>query len=137
MAGEPQCPYCGYPSALASSAEVYGGRDYGPIYICRTCDAYVGCHKGTTKPLGRLANKELREWKKKAHAVFDPVWELPRESLLQSGFRGPPRSKAYARLAYLLGIPFNDCHIGMFDVEQCKQVVDLCLSGVIHDKQRR
>ena len=31
--------------------------------------AYVGVHKGTDKPLGRLANAELRYWKKRAHAA--------------------------------------------------------------------
>jgi len=46
------------------------------IYLCRSCDAYVGVHKGTDKPKGRLANAELREYKKKAHSAFDPLWRF-------------------------------------------------------------
>ncbi|MFB5268120.1 zinc-finger-containing protein [Paenibacillus enshidis] len=37
--------------------------------------AYVGVHDGTDIPLGRLANRELRELKKQCHALFDPVWK--------------------------------------------------------------
>ncbi len=29
------CPYCGKPTELMDSAEIYGGTSYGPIYICR------------------------------------------------------------------------------------------------------
>lgn len=117
----PECPYCDGRSVLASSAEVYGGRDYGPIYLCRPCDAYVGCHPGTTKPLGRLANAELRQWKQRAHAAFDPLWK--RGSKQQ---RFKRRRDAYAWLANNMGLSGDACHIGMFNVTQCKQVVDLC-----------
>ena len=53
------CPYCGERAVYTNSKEVYG-RSYGMIYLCRPCDAYVGVHDGTAKPLGRLANAELR-----------------------------------------------------------------------------
>ena len=59
------CDYCGRPAQLTDSAIVYG-RSYGLIYYCAPCQAWVGVHKGTTTPLGRLANHELREWKKAA-----------------------------------------------------------------------
>lgn len=69
----PICPYCERPAEfLASSARVYHGRDYGPVWACLPCAAWVGCHKGTTQPLGRLANAELRKAKMAAHAAFDP-----------------------------------------------------------------
>jgi hypothetical protein len=127
------CPYCQSPVELASSAKVYGGRDFGMAYICTrwpACDAYVGVHKGTDKPLGRLANAELREWKKKAHAAFDPLWMKKLEKRRQE--RGPEYKKAFARgsgyrwLSEQLGIDQKDCHIGMFDVETCKRVVEVC-----------
>ena len=38
------CPYCGRRTSLADSAEVYHGRSYGMMYICRPCGVYVGCH---------------------------------------------------------------------------------------------
>ncbi|MBO7256277.1 MAG: hypothetical protein J6V04_03005 [Bacteroidales bacterium] len=39
------CPYCGKDSELIDSSEIYG-TSYGPMYICRDCDAYVGCYTG-------------------------------------------------------------------------------------------
>ena len=36
------------------------GVDYGMIYYCPQCGAYVGVHKGTDRAKGRLANAELR-----------------------------------------------------------------------------
>lgn len=65
------CDYCGRQAEYVDSKVVYG-KSYGMMYLCRNCMAYVGVHKGTDKPLGRLANAELRYWKKRAHAVFDP-----------------------------------------------------------------
>ena len=69
------CPYCRKPAKfMESSALIYHGRNYGPVYACMPCGAWVGCHPNTTRPLGRLANAELREMKMKTHAAFDPIW---------------------------------------------------------------
>lgn len=108
------CPYCGATTEYVDSEVIYG-RSYGMVYLCRPCDAYVGVHKGTDKALGRLANAELREWKKKAHAAFDPVWK-ERQS----------RNKAYKWLSKALGINRKHTHIGMFDIEECKRTVEVC-----------
>ena len=112
------CPYCSGRAEYTDSAEVYRGRSYGMIWLCRPCFAYVGCHKGGDKPLGRLANAELRAWKQKAHRAFDPMWKGKKTS----------RGQAYLWLAEKLQIDRADCHIGMFDVEACKRVVELCSS---------
>ena len=64
-------------------------------------------------PLGRLANSALRKLKNKAHCVFDPLW--------LSG--GMTRTEAYTWLAEQLGIPFRDCHIGMFDERLCRMAI--------------
>jgi len=87
------------------------------VYLCRTCDAYVGVHKGTDRPLGRLADAELRHWRKVAHASFDPLWQL-------GTFLGR-RGDAYRWLAEQMGLPEEKTHIGMFDVSQCQQVIIL------------
>lgn len=79
--------------------------------------AYVGVHKGTDRPLGRLANAELRYWKKAAHAVFDPLWQ-------RGPFRGH-RNVAYGWLAQKMNLPIEKTHIGMFDVEQCKKAIQI------------
>lgn len=114
------CDYCGKPADKVTGADVYPTRPdlaHKTIYRCLPCKAHVGCHPGTDKPLGRLANEELRRAKMAAHAAFDPRW------------KGKPkgeRGAAYAWLAGALGISQDDCHIGMFDVATCKRVVTLC-----------
>ena len=88
------------------------------IYLCPCCHAYVGVHKGTNIPLGRLADTELRGWKAAAHAVFDPLWK-----------RGGPfdghRDFAYQWLSARMGLPEGKTHIGMFDVQECKKAIDI------------
>ncbi len=112
-----RCDYCGTRTDFVDSAMVYG-RSYGMIYLCPRCHAYVGVHKGTDKPLGRLANAELRVWKGAAHAVFDPLWK----------YGGPfyhNRNGAYRWLSEKMGLPVEKTHIGMFDVAECKRVIDI------------
>lgn len=111
------CDYCGRKAEYVKSKEIYG-RSYGyRIYLCRHCGAWVGCHKGTDKPLGRLANAELRRWKHAAHNAFDPLWK-------SGPFQGR-RKQAYRWLAEKMQLPEELTHIGMFDVEQCKQVIQI------------
>lgn len=114
-----KCPYCQQETHLVTGKLIYPHRydlEDKQFYLCKPCDAYVGCHKGTNKPLGRLANAELRRYKIKAHALFDPVWK--------SG--NMPRAEAYKWLAESLNIPAKDCHIGEFDIELCKKVIEIC-----------
>ena len=109
------CPYCGAKAEFRDSAMIYG-RSYGMVYVCSNypvCDAYVGVHKGTDRPLGRLANTELRYWKKRAHDALDNLWKSRRYS----------RSKAYRIAADIMGTPITETHIGMFDVQECKDLI--------------
>lgn len=114
---EVTCPYCGKLAEYVDSAEIYHGVSYGMIYLCRPCKSYVGVHKGTDRPLGRLADAQLREWKKAAHAAFDPLWQF-------GEFRHR-RNDAYRWLAEQMGLPVEETHIGMFDVEQCQRVIQI------------
>ncbi len=113
------CPYCSKIALRVTGADIYPHRPdlhNNHFWQCKECDAYVGCHPGTKKPLGRLANAELRQAKKKAHSVFDSVWRYGEMT----------RTKAYLWLAGQLEINISDCHIGMFDVETCKKAIDVC-----------
>jgi Fe-S cluster biosynthesis and repair protein YggX len=116
------CSYCSQPTEYVDSAKVYG-RTFGMIYHCISCEAWVGVHKGTNKALGRLANKALRKWKQEAHKYFDPLW---RKKMQQGFSKTKARHKAYKWLAKQMGLPVKETHIGMFDVDQCKQVVEIC-----------
>lgn len=115
----PACPYCERTARLVNGHAIYpqAGPWLGrkPFWLCSGCNAYVGCHPGTTRPLGRLANAELRRWKIEAHKAFDPLWK--------SG--GMTRREAYHWLAGQLDIPGRQCHIGMFDEATCRRVVEL------------
>jgi hypothetical protein len=127
-----ECPYCHQPAPLVSGLEVYPHRRdlwRRNFYKCSPCGAWVGCHPAAgaqggghgdgTVPMGRLANEELRAAKQAAHAAFDPMWMRTRES------RGKARRKAYGWLALQLCIPVERCHIGEFDLEMCRKVVEV------------
>lgn len=115
------CPYCGGAPEKVDSSEIYG-KSYGPIMLCRPCRAWVGFHKDG-RVLGRLANAELREAKKAAHASFDELWRRK----IAKGFTKPiARALAYKWLSESMGTPPEHTHIGMFDAEQCGRVVELC-----------
>lgn len=115
----PDCNYCNQPAELVTGADIYPHRkDLASkrFWRCSPCAAWVGCHPGTDKPLGRLANAELRTAKQAAHAAFDPIW--------RSG--DVHRGVAYRSLAKKLGLSIEQCHIGMFDIAMCRRVVEVC-----------
>jgi len=121
-----KCRYCHEPAKLTRLGDIgypYQ-RDYGPMYVCIADQAWVGCHPGTTKPLGGLANAELREWKIKAHAAFDPLWQakIRRDGCSKS----QARKAGYRWLSEQLSIPFEKTHIGYMDVDECRRVVEVC-----------
>jgi zinc-finger-containing domain len=119
------CDYCGGPAEfLPESRRLYRGKDWGPVWHCAPCGAWVGCHPGTTRPLGRLADADLRWAKAKAHEVFDPLW---RARMTRDGLRqGHARAKAYRWLAAQLGIERSACHIGMFDLPTARRAIEIC-----------
>lgn len=115
----PTCPYCSATALLVKGDAIYPGLPHlhhKSFWKCVCSDVYVGCHPGTDKPLGRLADAELRRAKSEAHGSFDRLWK---SGLMK---RGP----AYGWLAGRLGIGVDQCHIGMFDVLLCKETVKIC-----------
>lgn len=123
------CQYCGQAAKLVTGEIIYPSRKdlhANKFYHCKPCDAYVGCHKGTTQPFGTLSNSELRFARRKAHLHFDGVWK--------SG--NLTKGQAYKHLAKLLNIDSRDCHIGMFDLDTCRNVVTLVKNKMFHRKNR-
>lgn len=111
------CPYCGQKAQLVDSKEIYR-QSYGMMWLCRPCEAYVGVHRDSKKfkPLGTLANAELRKLRNETHRVFDPLWKNnPRRT----------RKEAYALLANLMQIPPEQCHVAMFDKSRCLKAIEL------------
>jgi hypothetical protein len=116
------CPYCGAGLEYVTSEEHYG-RDYGTqILRCErypACDAYVGCHKHDGRPKGTVANKELRDWRIRAHKVFDIQWQFCRD-------KRKGRGRAYTWMQRVMGLGQDEAHIGLFTIEQCKLLVTKC-----------
>jgi len=120
------CPTCNVETEKVASEVIYPNKpDYGTFYRCPNCKAYVGCHKGGDKALGRVANAVLRTAKGRAHKAFDALW--------QDGYM--KRKEAYKWLAQALGIPEPYTHIGMFGVETCRKVVELSTAKLLELKE--
>ena len=114
------CPYCGQPVKLTTGKTLYPHRpdlQAKRFYVCAPCNARCGCHGTTDRPLGRLANANLRQARMAAHAAFDPIWQYARHG---------ERKRAYTWLASQLGIALADCHIGEFDLDTCRRVISIC-----------
>jgi hypothetical protein len=115
-----RCDYCDKPARLVRGNVIYPSMKdlhHKQYWHCAPCEAHVGCHPNTSKPLGRLANASLRAAKMRAHEAFDPLWKSQEMT----------RTDAYAWLAEALGISKANCHIGMMDDNMCMRVVTVCV----------
>ena len=119
------CAPCNQPAELVDSAKIYGpGTYYGKFWHCEHCKAYVGVHKDTDQPLGTLANKDLRSWRQKAHEYFDPKWK--KKAQIAKISISKAKNLGYEWLAKQLDYTRAECHIAMFNVAECKQVIQIC-----------
>lgn len=126
------CPYCdGAAEFFQSSAHFFGGHDYGPLWACLPCHAWVGVHRDTRRPLGRLADEQTRRLRTEAHRYFDHLWHRklgdlsPQKRRLGVTLKAA-RAAAYEWLGQRLGMTRAECHIGLFDAEQCREVIAVC-----------
>lgn len=113
-----KCPYCNKEALWVSNEMVYGKR-YGKSYMCYYCPkdgAYVGCHENSKRPLGTMANRELRQWRMKAHARIDPYWRSKHPLM--------SRKELYQKLYKIFG---KEIHVGESDIEMCKQIINVQL----------
>ncbi len=117
------CRYCGSVIRLVPAESIYGMKaakrlgligEY--IYQCQNCSARVGCHKGTTRPLGNVANEALRLKRIETHHIFDAYWKSQHMT----------RTGAYKWLSQHMRLPAKQTHIGGFEMDQCQQVIDSC-----------
>jgi hypothetical protein len=116
----PVCLECASTLAvLTPGVKIYPHRPdlhHRAFWRC-PCGAYCRCHDGTTRPVGRPAGAATRRARMRLHDVLDPLWQEG------SGSRSKRRRAVYQRLARALGIPEQDCHVGLFDAAMCVQAI--------------
>ena len=117
-----KCQYCG-SQAFLRPASVLNKKEKAEesamFYVCArypVCDAYVTAHNGTLLPMGTLANRQLRQKRRAAHAAFNQLWQ----SKLMT------RKEAYRWLQNQLGIAAEDAHIAKFMDYRCDETIRLC-----------
>lgn len=119
------CRYCGSVIRLVPAKTIYGeaaarlGLKKEFIYQCQNCNARVGCHKGTKRPLGNVANETLRLKRMETHQIFDAFWKA----------QGMSRTQGYKWMAKYMELPEDHAHIGGFEMDQCQKLIDLCIKG--------
>lgn len=118
------CPECGGEMVLRESHK-YNRPFYGCINFPQ-CRATHGAHPDG-KPLGIPGDAETKRWRMAAHDALDPLWGRDEEKL-HPQIRKRYRRSVYWWLGEMLGIHNikEHCHIGLFNVEQCQQVIALC-----------
>lgn len=118
-----RCPYCGRPVQLRPASYVYGEDNLDPqsfLYVCNgypnACDAYVGAHKKNKRPMGTLANSELRHKRIEAHRALNRIW--------QEGYM--TKHGTYIWLQNRLNLRKQDMHIGKFSDYLCMEIIREC-----------
>ena len=123
-----RCPYCGAIADLRPASEIYGDPNAeGVLFVCRNypgCKSYVHVYPGTNRPLGPLANGDLRHLRIVAHRKFDLIW--------QKGVMS--RQQAYRWMADFFCIPLREAHIGQFSEYRCQELIRKC--DVVLQKNR-
>lgn len=129
MSYKKPCFYCNKEVILVKGNVVYpqlDGLHHKNFWACSdpTCNAYVGCHSGTTKSMGIVARKELRKLRNTCHINFDGLWR----SL------NVKRSIAYNWIAWFCGTQ-PDCpewlkerttlHFGYMREPECNYILEL------------
>lgn len=143
--GPARCNECGGTTRLTDGAEVYPYRPdlrTKPIWRCDPCGAYIGCHPGTTCPLGTAAGPETR----RARSILHTRWLLPIWREAWRYYNEPDRHvtpnrrrkaahkarpRVYAFLADRLGLSADECHVGLFTIRQC-EAAQRVLAGVTY-----
>jgi len=68
------------------------------------------------RQLARNLSTDVAVARGEAHAAFDPLWKSGKFT----------RTAAYKWLATQMGVRTEDCHMEMFNVAQCRKVVEIC-----------
>lgn len=108
------CPDCG---SLMHLVEFKGKA----LYKCSRAEQTFcrGCHgaKSDGSPMGTPAHWTVRAVRRKAHQVFDLLWNTGSPRISRDG--------AYRWLQGAMQLPSDKAHISHFDIEQCERMIRL------------
>lgn len=124
------CDNCGHTDIKLTNNDVIYGKVHGKwpkIWYCKACGAAVSCHPESKYPMGKMADRETRAARGRAHKHFDQIF---------NHYRIMGRSSAYTWLASAMGIPRNKCHISYFSADQCGLVVKLSKAKIKQHKKK-
>lgn len=131
--GQVLCDYCKQPAELVRKHKTHvGGNEMRAwFWECKPCEAWVKAHHNspTKKPMGRLANYELRAARNAAYNAFNPLWQAMVDRVMRengASLGKGVRGKAYQWLAEKMGIDPMECDFLYFDIDRCQQVVEIC-----------
>ncbi|MBR5172236.1 MAG: hypothetical protein IKW14_02425 [Phascolarctobacterium sp.] len=82
--------------------------------ICPSCGEQLEVYG--EEEMIKLYELERKDWQRKAHASFDPIWK---SGIIERGL-------AYSWLARELGIEYADCHFSEMSVPQLKRAIGIC-----------
>lgn len=116
----PTCPYCG-EQAVLTDADRVGKRSLVVVWGCQPCNAWVAVRKQDTRyrPLGTLANPELRSARATVRDVANILWR----SYDKSRILLPRSERRRAWFSDLLGLPRAQCNIETFDLHECQRAL--------------
>ncbi len=114
----PYCEKCQQHAVLTSGDKIYHSPRFKSVlvWLCRGCSDRVGCHPGSSRPLGSLAGDKLRKARQRAHEAVDPIWQ----------YGGKSRNEVYRWLGSQMNLKPKQCHIALFTQEQCEQAISIC-----------
>ncbi len=85
---------------------------FGTRYACCVEGCDIAAWNGSTST---PADAETRTLRRQCHSLFDPLWK-------EGHWR---RTRAYAWLALFMGLSKEEAHIGRFNADQCRKLIDV------------
>ena len=85
------------------------------FWQCETCSNFVGCHKGTDKPLGNIPTKKIKKARVEIHALIDPIWKSGKMK----------RNDIYNYITEKIGWNYHTAKIRT--IEEAREVYKICI----------
>lgn len=92
-----------------------------------SCDSYIGAHKKSMRPMGTMADSNLRNKRIEAHRALDAIWK--------NGYM--TKHSTYIWLQNRLNLREKDTHIGKFSYYLCEQTIRECTDYIKSREEKK